>query len=119
MKTLDISFDKSKVKFNETDIKYLETMGYGGMFELLFTQGLSSLHSNGIPVTKGIILSRIQRKLDSASESLELEESEFDLVKEAFGHNAKFAASQYRLVSHYISKIEEATKKASTEKELA
>ncbi len=103
------------MKFNQADIKYLSEVGCGGMFELILNQGLSSQYPQGIPVQKGIILSRIQRKLDTEDHIVELEEAEFDLVKEAFGNNAKFGATQFRLVSLYTENIEQAMRPTTQE----
>lgn len=109
MKELDLYFNEHETNFNDADKKYLFDVGYAGMFELILNQGLSSQFPNGgIPLHKGIILARIQRKLDLKDNSVELEEAEFDLVKEAFGQNAKFSATQFRLVAIYMEKIEQA-----------
>lgn len=114
MRNLDLSFCTDEIHLSEGDKVGLETLGYGNFFELLLVYSLRKKFSNGVPVPKGKILARIQRKLTKLGTSgtvLTLEEAEFDLIKDAFcSEESSFDPAQYRLVSLYIDRIEDSKK---------
>lgn len=110
MKTLDITLDIDALKTADEEKEQILSLGSVIVFEALFIQGLNRRYQAGLPLAKGKLLARIQTKLDKLNSSnsiLDLEESEFDLVKEVFtSEDSSFGPSQYRAVMQFIRAIE-------------
>jgi len=112
MKNLNISFNTEAINLSDNESTEIKKHGFAMPFEVIFNQGLGALYPQGLTLSKGKVLSRIQKKLDALKSHdlhLELEEAEFDLVKEVFlSESVKFMPTQYRLVSIYVDSIEKA-----------
>lgn len=112
MKTLNYKVDLIKLKLNEAEEKHISELGYKRLFENILNQLLRSKHPQGIQGVKGRIYSRILNKLDvSESELLEIEDAEFDIIKEVFlSDETTFDPEQTRLIMQYVTAVEEANK---------
>lgn len=114
MKTLNLAFDFALVKAAPEEQEQIKKIGFAVPFEVLFNQAIGGKYPQGLPLLQGRILNRIQRKIDKLTVEdtlLELEESEYDLVKEVMlDPNVRFSANQYRLVTAIVENIEAAGK---------
>lgn len=107
MKNLNIVVEVEKLKLSDAEKLHLETFGFGGLLESLLIQGLSLKYKEGLVGSKQRILNRILDKLDFRKNDIDLEESEFDLIKEVFlDESVKFHPSQARLICQYMDKLE-------------
>lgn len=111
MKTLN--FENVNIlhpKMSEQEVKLMTDMGVVGVFEMLLVQGLSSIYPQGLPMTKGKILARLQARVAISpvqNTQIDIEDAEFDLVKQVFaGEEAKFQASQYGVILQYVDALE-------------
>lgn len=113
MKTLPLSLSNSIMsKVSDVERKFFETTGLAGIFETLLVQGLTSMHPQGLPLSKGKTLARLQRRIEDTPKdatSMEIEDADYDLIKEVFsGEGARFAPQQYRIVSEIAANVESA-----------
>jgi len=91
----------------------VKAIGQKGMFENYLSSALDKKGGDrGVKPFEARILSRIQNKLDAAkADYVELEEAEFDLVKEAFRReDSQWPAMQVRALMQYLSNIEDCEK---------
>lgn len=112
MKTFRYRQDINTLKLNDTEKEFFAKDGQKSVFENILNQALSTKYPQGIPAKTGRILARIYTKLDATEvDTLELEEAEFELVRDALtGEEARFAPQQFRLLSLYAAAIEAAAK---------
>lgn len=110
MRKLSLEIDINLEKLVGDQKVFFEQSGNVGVFETLLNQALMSIHPQGVPISKGRTLARLQRQLDNVDKNstvIFLEDAEFDLVKGAFTNDdAKFAPQQYRVVSSILVNIE-------------
>lgn len=107
MKTLNLRVTVDNLRLSDAEKQHIESFGFGGLLESLLIQGLSFKYKDGIGGAKQRVLNRILDKLDFRKDDIELEESEFDLLKEVFlDENVKFHPSQSRLICQYMDKVE-------------
>lgn len=110
MKLFGYEVDLSKLKLTAEEADAFAKHGQKTLFESILNNGLTMKYRQGIPGAKQRILGRILEKLDAAKcSTLSLEESEFDLLCEAFDPETSFfSTNQTRLVLQYFSAIEKA-----------
>jgi hypothetical protein len=108
-----LNFEKVNLlhpKMVEQEVKLMAELGVIGVFETLLIQGLSSMYPQGLPMVKGKTLARLQARIlgiPSTQTSINVEDAEFDLVKQVFaGEDAKFQATQYGVVLQYADALE-------------
>ena len=104
MKKLNLFLDYKLPVDSKNDVKDL-TISY-------IEGALNTSNQQGVGESERRTIARIQRKLDVATDTVELEESEFDVIKRAF-KGAKFAAS----ISKYVVILEDELERLSNEKE--
>lgn len=98
---LGLTEDEEKKKVNHKDT-----------FDRYLQAGLNVVYGQGLDNKTSRVHFRIQQKLDASTDgTIQLEETEFDLVNEGFNsEKARFDAKQTRLVSQYRQAIEGAQK---------
>lgn len=110
MKTFEFAVDLTQLKLTDADREIFLKDNQRTVFENVLNQALQLRSPTGINAKEGRILSRICSKLDKAEDGrLELEESEYDLISDAFlNEKAQFQPAQYRLISQYHLALEKA-----------
>jgi len=110
MKTININVEIDITKWSDAEKKMHNDMGTKFIFENLLMSGLSSLNPQGVQMRDGKILNRITQKLDKMSardELLELEESEYELLKKVFlNDETKFNVLQLNLACKFAERVE-------------
>lgn len=114
MKTLQFTFDLNRLRISETERKDFD---HGGVFSSYFKAGLEKKHPGGLAISRQKILNRILEKLHQASNSREeesvkfvdLEEAEFDLVKEAFSEDLAWPVHLNAAIVQVYDNLEKAS----------
>jgi len=93
---------------NPDEQKFIEQAGFTLVFENIINAAFQVRYPQGIGGSVQRTYGRILNKLDTQEhDQLNLEESEFDLLKDLFMHEgARFHPSQTRLILKYIERIE-------------
>lgn len=111
MKTINLKIEIDTKKLDEATRNYFQVHSYQGMFEMLLVQGLTSLNPQGMGMKDGRSFNRIQKAIDesikASSESINVENAEFDLLKKVFlGDDTKFHPTAFELVCQFADQIE-------------
>lgn len=111
MKTLNLNFefDTSKLA-NEEEKKFFSENGHAGIFQIIFTQGINSIYSQGMTIKDGVVYNKISKKIEQLTKDehdLELEDSEFAMIENVFlTDQAKFHPTQFGIIEAILSKVE-------------
>lgn len=118
MKELSTVIDLSTLsKLPKEELEYLEHIGFNKMFEIEIVTAIRSHYGSqlgtyghsqqGLPLSKGRIWARILEKLQGDSTTIELEEAEYDFVRQVMTHDdTKFDPSRYLIAIQYVRKVE-------------
>jgi|SRR6185369_5791957 len=109
MRVFKFELDLAKLGFKDGEGK---DVNQKVTFDRYLETGLAAIYPHGLDNKTRREHARILDKLDNATEgTIQLEESEFDLVNEAFNSDkAKFDPKQTRIVALYIKAVESAQK---------
>lgn len=112
MKYMRINVDASKLRGVSDAEKERITKDPRELFEIMLNQYLSARFQRGLSGPRNRALARVLQKLDKLEEgsiTLELEDAEFDLIKDAFMHDESFIRPEHtRLIAMYVEHAEEA-----------
>lgn len=115
MRVVDIGFDIDALHPNELTREFLLKEGCSTAFHNLLSQGVTGQFPQGIPLGKGKILARIQKKLQEMGPQdtlLDVEEAEYDLLKTVFMNDSTpFSVGQVALAAIFSEAVERAVKK--------
>lgn len=100
--------DLSQCKISEQEIADINKLQQKMLFENILNQGMQSKYPNGITNKLSRDYAKILKKLDKAPGNfLELEDSEFDIVKDMFtNEGSRFLPAQTRLVQLYSEQVD-------------
>lgn len=114
MYKIQVKLDLDMSRAGTQEKQFMDEVGHIGVFETLLVSGMQSLYPQGIPMSKGKVLARLQRRFDECEKNVEnvtIEDAEFDLIKSVFKNDdVKFQPGQYRPVMSILDNIEAATK---------
>ncbi len=110
MVTFKYAVDLDKMGLDEPAKEQVRASGQKTIFENMCNQALVARYKEGIGGGVQRAYARVLHKLDtSKDESIELDSSELDLLKEIFGaENTRFHPTQTRLVGAYLDSLEKA-----------
>lgn len=114
MKIFDTAVDLEALKLSDNDRKAVVKLGFNGLFleQLVIAirgkWGVQAMNpSAGLPMSKGRIWHRIEKKLEARETTVEFEEAEWDFIKELLlSESTPWDPVQYRLIMQYVDKIE-------------
>ena len=99
MKTLELDLDLSLIKTNEV-------LTNQSVWEGFIIQGARSAFKDGVDLKMQSKLLKIIDKINSANGSVELEDAEFEVIKD-IKDKSKFDVSYFRIGSQIMEKIQE------------
>lgn len=108
MKKFTYTLNLDLLRLNEKEKVFIAESGEKSILENILNQGLAGKYPSGMSTDKRRIYGRLLEKMDAdTSGTLEIEEAEFDLIKEAIASDeARFLPEQTRLISQYLKAID-------------
>jgi hypothetical protein len=118
MKSFSTVIDMSTLsKLPKEELDYLAQIGFNKMFEIEIVTAIRSHYGSqvgpyghpqqGLPLNKGRIWARILEKLQGESTTIDLEEAEYDFIRQVMTHDdTKFDPSRYLIAIQYVRKVE-------------
>jgi hypothetical protein len=108
MKEFNIFVNPTDLKMIPEEAKFIAENGFNGVFENVVNHAIHTRYPQGIGGRTQRTFARILNKLDATKDNLlQLEEDEFELLKNLFTHDeAKFPATQTRLIDAYVKQFE-------------
>lgn len=108
MKEFNIFVNPNDLKMIPEEAKFIVDNGFNAVFENVVNHAIHTRYPQGIGGRTQRTFARILNKLDATkNDLLQLEEDEFELLKNLFTHeDAKFPATQTRLIDAYVKQFE-------------